>query len=196
MFKNPLQFLLFYVIMDKEKDKDSNREGKTMTTAAIKYQAGTLTVTPAQEIGQQLFTDFIAFIDRTEKTARTYCTNLRQFMAWLRYAAISRPARQDVVNYREWLSAEHDAIELDAMQPAGWRYRTDSTGNRRTVTCKPNTIKQYLQSVKQFFTWTAANGLYPNIAANIHAPKITEMHRKDSLTAAEVQQIESITSLH
>lgn len=166
-----------------------------MMNAAIMNPASTLTVAPAQEIGQQLFADFVAFIDRTEKTARTYCTNLRQFMAWLRYAAISRPARQDIVNYREWLTAEHDAIELDTATAAGWRYRTDSNGNRRTVTCRPNTIKQYLQSVKQFFSWTAANGLYPNIAANIHAPKIIETHRKDSLTAAEVQRVEESISL-
>ena len=165
-----------------------------MKTAVI-ATANTLAVAPAQEVGQQLFDDFIAFIDRSEKTARTYWINLRQFMAWLRYSAIKMPARQDVVNYREWLSIEHDAIELDELQPQGWKYRTDHNGNRRTVTCKPNTIKQYLQSVKQFFSWTAANGLYPNIAANVHAPKITETHRKDSLTAAEVQSVETAISL-
>ena len=163
--------------------------------AAIMNTANTLAVVPAQEIGQQLFADFIAFVDRTEKTARTYCTNLRQFMAWLRYAAVKMPARQDIINYREWLAVEHDAIDLDDQQPQGWRYRTDSTGNRRTVICKPNTVKQYLQSVKQFFSWTAANGLYPNVAANIHAPKIADTHRKDSLTAAEVQSIENSISL-
>ena len=150
-------------------------------------------IAPAQEIGQQLFNSFIAFVDRTERTAKTYTTNLRQFMAWLRYAAIVRPVRQDIINYREWLIAEHDAIELDTV--IGWRYRTDKTGNRQTVICKPNTVKQYLQSVKQFFSWTAAEGLYPNIAANIHAPKVTSTHRKDSLTAAEVLTIEKNISL-
>ena len=150
-------------------------------------------IAPAQEIGQQLFSSFIAFVDRTERTAKTYTTNLRQFMAWLRYAAIVRPVRQDIINYREWLIAEHDAIELDTV--TGWKYRTDKTGNRQTIICKPNTVKQYLQSVKQFFSWTAAEGFYPNIAANIHAPKVTSTHRKDSLTAAEVLTIEKNISL-
>lgn len=163
-----------------------------MTTTAI--------ITPKIELteaqaGQQLFVDFIKFIDRTGSTAKTYCTNLRQFMVWLRYASISRPERQDIVNYREWLIAEHDAIELDDIGVMGWKYRTDSTGNRYKISCKPNTVKQYIQSVKQFFSWTAANGLYPNIAANVHSPKITEAHRKDSLTAAEVQNIEESISL-
>lgn len=153
-----------------------------------------LTVTPAQEIGQQLFNNFLAFVDRSAQTERTYATNLRQFMAWLRFSSIREPVRQDIVNYREWLTAEHDAIELDATTPAGWRFRTDRNGNRRTVICKPCTIKSYLQSVKQFFSWTAANGLYPNIAAHVNAPKIVNTHRKDSLTAQEVQTIEqSIT---
>lgn len=63
------------------------------------------------------------------------------------------------------------------------------------VTCKPNTVAQYLRSVCQFFRWAAANGLYPDIAANIHAPKIKhDTHHKESLTAADVMTIEkSIT---
>ena len=52
-------------------------------------------------------------------------------------------------------------------------------------------ITQYLRSVGQFFKWTAANGLYPDIAANIHAPRITSTtHRKEALTPQEVLTIE------
>ena len=142
-----------------------------------------------------LLSSFISFIDRGDKTTRTYTTNLRQFFAWMKYGSIEQPARSDIADYREWMTAEHDAIQLDMTTPAGWKYRTDRNGNRQKVICKPNTVKQYLQSVKQFFSWTAAEGLYPNIAANIHAPKISEVHRKDSLTAHDVQTIEeSITS--
>ncbi len=145
--------------------------------------------------GMGLFSSFIGYIDRSPKTTRTYTTNLRQFAAWVKYADVQQPQREDIINYREWLGAEHDAIELQPSAPAGWTYRTDRNGNRQKVNCKPNTVKQYLQSVKQFFTWTAAEGIYPNIAANVHAPKIKEAHRKDSLTAADVQTIEkSITS--
>jgi len=121
---------------------------------------------PAQ-VGESLFAAFVAYIDRCPKTTRTYLTNLRQFMAWMNDTGIQQPQRADIIAYRDYLTAEH----------------------------KPNTVKQYLQSVKQFFAWAAAEGLYPNIAANIHAPKITEAHRKDSLTAQEVQNVEeSITS--
>ena len=148
-------------------------------------------IAPAQEITAALFNDFVAFIDRSEKTTRTYLTNLKQFMAWLKYAAITRPVRQDIISYRQWLTAEHDAISFAPDTAAGYAFRTDANGNPVKVICKPTTVKGYLQSVKAFFSWTAANNLYPNIAANIHAPKITESHKKDSLTAAEVLTIEN-----
>lgn len=146
-------------------------------------------IIPANDLQTSLFNEFIQFIDRGEKTTRTYITNLRQFAAWLKYASIARPMRQDIISYRDYLSAEHDAIQLD--QAEGWIYRRDKNGNRIRVTCKPNTIAQYLRSVGQFFRWTAAAGLYPNIAENIHAPKIRhDTHKKDALTAADVLTIE------
>lgn len=149
-------------------------------------------LTPAQDFSGSLFADFVQWIDRGEKTTRTYLTNLRQFMAWMKYAGITNPTRSDIISYRQWLTAEHDAIQLDPEAPAGWSYRTDSTGNPVRMTCKGNTAAQYLRSVTQFFKWAAASGLYPDIAANIHAPKVKhDTHRKDALTAQEVLQIES-----
>ena len=149
------------------------------------------TITPARDLRPALYEDFIKYIDRGERTTRTYITNLRQFAAYLAYKMITRPQRQDVIAYREYLAAEHDAIQLDAEAGSGWSYRTDAKGRRYTITCKPNTVAQYLRSVCQFFKWTAANGYYPDIAANIHAPKIRhDVHKKDALNAQEVLQIE------
>lgn len=154
------------------------------------YSAASLA--PQQEFNTGFFNQYIRYIDRSEKTTRTYIINLKQFSAWMHYACISRPDRKDILAYRDYLSAPHDAIQLDPLTPAGWRYRTDPAGARITITCKPNTVTQYLRSVKQFFTWTAAEGLYPNIAANIHAPKVKhDTHRKDALTAADVLSIEN-----
>lgn len=144
-----------------------------------------------------LIGEFIAYIDRGEKTTRTYITNLRQFMAYLKYRGITRPDRQAVIEYRDYLAAEHEAIQLDPTAPAGWSYRTDSKGNPLKVSCRANTVKQYLQSVRQFFTWAAAAGYYPNIAANIHAPKVRQdAHKKDALTAADVLTIENSIKQH
>ena len=148
-------------------------------------------LTPAQDFNPGLFYDFIAWIDRSEKTARSYITNFRQFIAWLKYAAIRNPQQQDIISYRQWLTAEHEAIKLDPDSITGWKYRTDAHGNPLKINCKPNTIAQYLRSVCQFFRWTASKGLYPDIAANIHAPKVkNETHRKAYLNAKEVLTIE------
>ena len=144
----------------------------------------------AQPIGQKLFARFLVYLDRAPKTTRTYLTNLRQFFAWTLYAGATRPERQHVIDYREWLTSEHDSITLDAHSARGWAYILDRAGNRRRIACKPNTVKQYLQSVKQFFAWTATEGIYPNIAVNVHAPKVTDAHRKDSLTPLEVLTVE------
>ena len=158
-----------------------------MSTLAIKPTA---LLTPANDLQTTLFNDFITFIDRGEKTTQTYIVNLRQFAAWLKYADISRPVRQDIISYRQYLTGEHEAIQLDPL--GNWVYRTDANGNRVIVKCKPNTVKQYLQSVCQFFKWTASEGLYPNIAENIHAPKVSnDNHRKEALSAADVLTIEN-----
>ena len=148
-------------------------------------------VATAHELSSTLFADFVKWIDRGEKTTRSYITNLRQFMAWLKFAEIKAPVREDVISYRQWLTTEHKAIALDAAQVTGWRYQTDRAGIPQRITCKPNTVAQYLRSVCQFFRWTAACGYYPDIAANIHAPKVRhDHHKKDALTASEVYTIE------
>lgn len=145
----------------------------------------------AGDLQHDLFTQFIEYIDRGEKTTHTYIVNLRQFVAWLRYTGTSRPTRQDIILYRQYLTEEHDAIMLDPSSLEGWTYRTDASGHPVKVVCKPNTVKQYLQSVRQFFTWTAAEGYYPNIAANVHAPKVRQdAHKKEALTASDVLTIE------
>lgn len=146
----------------------------------------------AEQFSPDLFTGFVAWIDRGEKTARSYLTNLKQFAAWLKYAGVEQPRREDIILYREWLAAEHEAITLTR---SGWMYRTDASGRPIKIVCKPNTIAQYLRSVCQFFRWTAAQGLYPDIAANIHAPKVShDTHRKEALTPAEVLRVENAIS--
>jgi len=152
-------------------------------------------ITTAQ-FSATLFNDFVDWIDRSEKTTATYLKNLRQFMAWLKYAAVVNPIRQDIISYRQWLLTEHEGITLDPDSVNGWTYRTDRNGEPVKVNCKPNTVAQYLRSVCQFFRWTAANNLYPDIAANIHAPKVKhDNHHKDALAAADVLTIEqSITA--
>lgn len=160
-----------------------------MTALTISNPAA---IVPASDLQPALFNNFISFIDRGEKTTKTYITNLRQFVAWLKYEAITRPARQDIISYRDYLISEHKAVKLDSNSVNGWAYRTDNNGVPIVIKCKANTVAQYLRVVCQFFRWTAAEGLYPNIADNIHAPKTNkETHAKEALEPADVMKIET-----
>lgn len=144
-----------------------------------------------QPIQYSYISEFVAYIDRGQRTTQTYITNLKQFAAWLRYEGISTPQRKDIIAYRNYLTVEHDAIRLDSNSPAGWAYRMRN-GKQYTVKCKPNTAAQYLRSVRQFFSWLSVNGYYPNIAENIHAPKVKQdQHRKEALSATDVLNIEN-----
>lgn len=146
---------------------------------------------PARQlIKDDLLFAYVRYIDRGKQTTKTYLNNLRQFLAWLRYQAIGEPQRADIILYRDWLSSEHDAIMLAPQCAEGWAFRVDRAGNRQRVQCRPSTVKQYLQSVKQFFAWAAGAGLYPDIAKGVHGPRIREGHRKDSLTARDVMTVE------
>jgi len=155
-------------------------------------QLTTIQTSPALSFNLSCIDDFINYIDRGQKTTRTYLMNLKQFAAWLRFAQITNPTRQDIISYRQYLSSEHDAITLDNTAPAGWSYRTDKNGNPVKINCKPNTIKQYLRNVCQLFKWTAAAGIYPDVAANVHAPKTkADTHKKEALTPTAVLTIEN-----
>lgn len=133
---------------------------------------------------------FIDFVDGSKKTTETYVNNLKQFVVWTRYQDVKQPMREDIVSYRDWLSSEHQAIE-HAETPQGWKYRLDPHGNPVILVCKPATIRLYMQSVKQFFKWTSANNLYPNIAEQIKTPRVRQdIHKKDAFTPSEVLAIE------
>jgi len=158
---------------------------------------GAADLIPATDLQPELFNKFVAYIDRCEKTTRTYIINLKQFAAWLKYAEIRRPIRADIIAYRQYLTVEHIAIKLDPEALNGWSYRTDANGQAIYIKCRPNTVKQYLQSVRQFFKWAASEGFYPNIAENIHAPKVRQdSHKKEALSPADVLSIEKSILLH
>ena len=110
-----------------------------------------------------LFSRFIDYTDRKETTVKGYLTCIRQFARWIEINGIQQPTRDDVKAYRDHLASSDLA-----------------TG----------TQQQYLRSVKHFFKWTAAEGLYPNVADNIHGAKIRhDVHKKDALQREDVAQI-------
>ena len=124
------------------------------------YQSGDLA---RQELTADLFNRFIAYTDREPTTTKGYITCLRQFIKWLQAEGIRQPTRENILAYKEYLSGE-------------------TFGRTGQEPLKAGTRQQYLRAVKHFFKWTAAEGIYPNIADNIHTAKVrSDIHKKDPL---------------
>lgn len=117
----------------------------------------------AKAFNTSLFNRFIDFTDRKDSTVKGYLTCIRQFVKWLTDNAIEQPTREDIKSYRLYLQNRGDLAT--------------------------STQAQYLRAVKHFFHWTAAEGLYPNIADNIHSQKVSRTHKKDALQRDDVAKI-------
>lgn len=138
------------------------------------YGSAALAITPARPFmvvqGTQapafnatLFERFIDYTDRKDTTIKGYVTCIRQFARWMTDNGVTQPRREDIKAYRDHLTGSGLA-----------------TG----------TQSQYLRSVKHFFKWTAAEGLYPNVADNIHGAEVKrDIHRKDAFEVADVLSI-------
>lgn len=119
-------------------------------------------VMTAQEVRQDMFERFIAYLDATPKTIATYTMALRRLFSYLAENGINRPSREHIISYREDLKA---------------------TGH------KPSTISLYLVATRLFFQWTAQEGLYPNIAEHIKGVKLDKGHKRDYLTTRQVKAV-------
>lgn len=109
-----------------------------------------------------LFERFVAFIDATPNTVRTYKTSLRQWFKYLKDTNNGHPTMDTVREYREYLK---------------------DSGKR------PTTIQNYIIAVKQFFKWTEAERLYPNIAKYVKGAKIGKNFKKDYLTSKQAKHV-------
>lgn len=109
-----------------------------------------------------LFKRLVKFIDASPNTVRTYQTSLKQWFIYMQDNGITQPKLDDVRNYREKL-------------------RSDGK--------KPTTIQNYIIAVKQFFKWTDAEGIYPNIAQHIKGAKIGRNFKKDYLTGGQAKHV-------
>ena len=114
-----------------------------------------------QGLNKDLFTAWVNYIDASAKTIETYGKAIKQFLIFLQDRGVSAPTREDIISYREYLKQSH----------------------------KPTTTQNYLMAVKQFFNWTEAEGIYPNIAKHIKGAKIDREHKKDYLTSSQVMRL-------
>lgn len=123
---------------------------------------GSNALTAQQTIGMELFARWVEYIgDRSRKTVETYTRAIRQFGHYITAHGIAQPQRADIIAYKEDLAAEH----------------------------KPTTVQAYIMAVKLFFQWTAAEGLYPNIAERVTGAKLDKGHKRDYLSLDEAKEL-------
>lgn len=115
-----------------------------------------------QTVGAELFARFVNYLDASPKTVETYTKALRQLFNYFSFRGITQPQREDIVAFREDLKA---------------------SGH------KPTTVQNYITAAKLFFSWTAQEGYYPNIADHVKGAKINRDHKKDYLTSSQVKDI-------
>ena len=109
----------------------------------------------------ELFENWTAYIDGSERTKATYTGNIKRFAEWLQVNGITQPSRADVIRYRDELKVNH----------------------------KPATVHGYIIAVKLFFKWTEAENLYPNIAARVKNTAVDIYHKKDPLTSRQAGRV-------
>lgn len=112
-------------------------------------------------IDEALYNRWLAYIDVRPRSQETYRKAIKQFYSYMGENGITHPAKEDVVNWREGLKADH----------------------------KATTIQTYLTAVKLFFSWLEEERLYPNIAHKIKAPKIEKGFKKDYLTSKQSRRV-------
>ena len=140
-----------------------------MTTISVINPSGLQTIQACFNFN--LFQRFIEYTDREPTTVKGYLTCLHRFMAWMQSVGITQPQRANILAYKEYLNGA-------------------TFGRTGTEPLKAGTKQQYLRAIKHFFKWTAAEGLYPNIADNIHGVKVRhDTHKKDSLERGAVKEI-------
>ena len=115
-----------------------------------------------QAVTFDLYNRFIGYIDAAPATVKTYTKAVRRFMDYMAENHITHPQREDVIAFRDGLTA---------------------SGH------KPTTIQAYVTAVRLFFRWLEQENLYPNVADRVKGAKITRGHKKDYLTSTQTKEI-------
>jgi len=134
------------------------REGETMNKLTT-VQARE--IVQSQPLNELLLERWEAYIDVRPKSKSTYKKAIKQFLLYIQENGIAQPTREDVIEWRESLKADH----------------------------KPTTIQTYLTAVKLFFRWLEQEGIYKNIADHVKGVKIDKGHKKDYLTSKQSHKV-------
>ena len=118
-----------------------------------------------------LIATFIEQLDVKPVSRSVYSRSLKQFFTWVEAKSYQLTAltRTQILQYKEDLLA----------------------GGKSGLT-----VAAYINAVRQFYTWAEAEKLYPNIAAQVKAPKRKKEFRKHGLHPAQVKELLGYAAQH
>lgn len=105
--------------------------------------------------------DFITYLDVNVETLRCYKEGIKKFLEYLRNIEVKYPTRNDVRNFREYLTSEHSIY----------------------------TINSYLTALRRFFDYLEDNNLYENITRSVKSLKTSNIPVRQTLTEEECKRI-------
>ena len=130
-------------------------------TAIIRQESSQMSA--GEKFGDFFVSRFIKFAGVGESSKKTYAKCLRQLFCYFAKKSITRPVRDDII---DWIN--------------------ELTAQRKSA----STIQLYLTSAKIFFRWLAQENLYPDIADHLKSGvKISHSHKKDALSNKECKAL-------
>lgn len=111
----------------------------------------------------KLISRFITYLDVSNSSVHTYSYGVKYFLEFISKNNIRKPSHETVLMYKKEMISRN---------------------------LKPSTIALYLSSIRRFFSWCEAEGLYENITAGVKSPKMDNtMHKKDAFSAEQLKDI-------
>lgn len=113
---------------------------------------------------QEAVATFIASQDVKESSRALYTRTLSQFFKWVEYTGrvLSTLSREDVLTYK-------DSLQSNGLSSL--------------------TIGSYIVSVRKFYEWAEAEGIYRNIAKGIKTPRRVQAFKKQHLSDSKSHEL-------
>ena len=114
---------------------------------------------------QNLIGAFLNGLDVKESSRRLYGRTLKQFFTWLRLTGRNLPelTKADIADYKNYLETE--------------------------LKLSPLTIGSYIVSLRKFYNWVEAEGLYKDITKGIKTPPRSQAFEKQYLSEGKSREL-------
>ena len=110
---------------------------------------------------EQLITEFLDYVDISEKSQKTYQNGLNAFYKYICTNNIKKPERKDILGFREHIKSNLSI----------------------------STVNTYMIGVRNFFKWLEYKGVYKNITENVKGVKIGNSHKKEAFTKEQCKNL-------